>query len=40
LNIVMNIQIPYNVGDFLTSWVTISFPRRTLFRELVTDLGS
>ena len=38
-NVVMNIQIPYNVGDFLMNWRTVSFPR-TLFHELVTDLGS
>ena len=39
-NVVMNIQIPYTAGDFLTKWRTVSFPRRTLFHELVTDLGS
>jgi hypothetical protein len=41
---VMNLRIPYKAGNFLTSWVTISFTRRTLLHgvsyiecELVTS---
>jgi hypothetical protein len=30
-NIVMNLQAPYKVENFLSSEVTVSFPRRTLF---------
>jgi hypothetical protein len=30
VNRVMNLQVPYKAGDFLTTWVTISFPRRIL----------
>jgi len=29
----MNLQVPYKVGNFLTSWATISFSR-TLLHEL------
>jgi hypothetical protein len=30
VNTVMNLWITQKVGNFLTSWVTISFSRRTL----------
>jgi hypothetical protein len=30
VNTVMNIWVPWKVGNFLTSWVTISFSRMTL----------
>jgi hypothetical protein len=32
LKTVMNLWVPYKAGNFLTSWVTISFWRRTLLR--------
>jgi hypothetical protein len=28
--VVMNLQVPYNAGNFLTSWKLVSFSRRTL----------
>jgi hypothetical protein len=30
----MNLQIPYNAGNFLTSWVLVSFSKRTPLHEL------
>jgi len=30
VNIVMNLRVPKNAGNFLTSWELISFSRRTL----------
>jgi hypothetical protein len=30
VNTVINLQVPQNVGNFLTSWKPISFSRRTL----------
>jgi hypothetical protein len=30
VNTVMNLRVPQRAGNFLTSWVTISFSRRTL----------
>ena len=30
VNAVMNLWVPYNVGNFLTSWETVSFSRRIL----------
>jgi hypothetical protein len=30
VNAVMNIQVPKNVGNFLTSYKTVSFSRRTV----------
>ena len=30
VNAVMNLRVPYNVGNFLTNLETISFSRRTL----------
>jgi len=32
-NLVMNFQVPYKTGDFLTSWGTISFLPRTPFHR-------
>jgi hypothetical protein len=29
-NVVMNLQVPYNVGNFLTSYKPVSFSKRTL----------
>jgi hypothetical protein len=29
VNVVMNLQVPYNVGNFLTNWKLVSFSRRT-----------
>jgi hypothetical protein len=34
VNIAMDIQIPQNVGNFLTSIETISFSRRILLHEV------
>ena len=30
VNAVMNLRVPYNAGNFLTSWKPVSFLRRTL----------
>jgi len=30
VNTVMNLQYPWKAGNFLASWTTISFSRRTL----------
>jgi len=30
VNAVMNLRVPYNAGNFLTSWKTVSFSRRIL----------
>jgi len=30
LNDVMNLRVPWNAGNFLTSWETVSFSRRTV----------
>jgi len=30
VNVVMNLWVPQNVGNFFTSWKTISFSRKTL----------
>jgi hypothetical protein len=30
VNAVMNLRLPWNVGNFLTSWETVSFSRRPL----------
>jgi hypothetical protein len=32
VNAVMNLRVPQNVGNFLTSWETVSFSERTLLR--------
>jgi hypothetical protein len=32
---VMNLQVPQKVGNSLTSWVTISFSRRTLLHVVL-----
>jgi len=32
VNAVMNIQVPWNVGNFLTSWKLVSFSQRTLLQ--------
>jgi len=32
VNAVMNLQVPYNVGNFLTSCKPVSFSSRTLHR--------
>jgi hypothetical protein len=34
LNMVMNLRVPKEAGDFLTSRMTISFSRRTLLHEI------
>ena len=31
VNAVMNLHVPSNTGNFLTSWKPVSFSRRTLF---------
>jgi len=31
VNAVMKLRVPQKAGDFLTSWATVSFSRRTLF---------
>jgi len=39
VNVVMNLWVPKNAGNFLTSWKLVSFSRRTLLHavgELVT----
>jgi hypothetical protein len=28
MNMLMNLRVPYNVGEFLSSWATGSFSRR------------
>jgi len=33
-NTVMNIRVPYNAGNFLTSCETVSFSRRTPLHEV------
>ena len=33
VNAAMNLRVPYNAGNFLTSWETVSFSRRTLLHE-------
>ena len=30
VNVIMNLQVPYNAGNFLTSWKAVSFSRMTL----------
>jgi hypothetical protein len=30
VNVVMNLQVPHNVGNFLTSYKPVSFSRRTV----------
>jgi len=30
VNVVMNLPVPYNAGNFLTSWEPFSFSRRTV----------
>jgi hypothetical protein len=30
VNMVMNLQVPHKAENFLTSWPTVSFSRRTL----------
>jgi hypothetical protein len=30
VNAVVNLRVPYNVGNFFTSWKSVSFSRRTL----------
>ena len=30
VNVVMNLRVPYNAGNFLTGWKLFSFSRRTL----------
>ena len=32
MNAVMNLRVPYNAGNFLTSWEAVNFSRRTLLR--------
>jgi len=34
VNAVMNLQVPWNVGNFLTSWEPVSFWRRTLLQGI------
>jgi hypothetical protein len=34
VNVVMNIQVPYNVGNFLTGWGTVSFSKRYVLRRV------
>jgi hypothetical protein len=31
VNVVMNLRVPQNAGNLLTSWKSVSFWRRTLF---------
>jgi len=31
VNSVMNLRVPQNTGNFLTSWELVSFSRRSLF---------
>jgi hypothetical protein len=33
LNLVMNVEVPLNAGNFLSSQVTVIFPRRTVLPE-------
>jgi len=33
VNEVMNLRVPQNVGNFLTSWKPVSLSRRTLLRD-------
>jgi hypothetical protein len=41
VNAVMNLTVPYNVGNFLTSWELVSFPKRTLFHgSTIQTIGS
>jgi hypothetical protein len=35
VNTVMNLRVPQKAGNFLTSWVTVSFSWRTLIREVI-----
>jgi hypothetical protein len=35
VNTVINFRVPQKAGNLLTSWVIISFSRRTLLHELV-----
>jgi hypothetical protein len=30
VNMIMNLRFPYNAGNFVTSWRTVSFSRKTL----------
>jgi hypothetical protein len=34
VNAVVNLQVPKNAGNFLTSWKPVSFSRRTLLHEV------
>jgi len=34
-NAVVKLQVPYNAGNFLTSWKPVSFSRRTLFHGVI-----
>jgi len=40
VNMVMNLQVPYKAGNFLTSSVNISLSRRTLFHVEASQLQS
>jgi hypothetical protein len=34
VNTIINFRVPWEVGDSLTSWATISLSRRTLLHEV------
>jgi hypothetical protein len=34
--LLMNVCFPWNIGNFLTSWVTVSFSRRTVLQKYAT----
>jgi len=40
VNAVENLRVPYNVGNFLTSWEPVSFSRRTLHHGVYLDILS
>jgi hypothetical protein len=40
MNTAMNLQVPLNAGNFLTSCETVSFSRRTLVNKLLSKLVS
>jgi hypothetical protein len=34
VNAVMNLRVPWNAGNFLTNWESVSFSRRTLLHRV------
>jgi hypothetical protein len=34
VNAAMNLRVPWNAGNFLTSWETVSFSRRSLLHGI------